>query len=172
MICPSTTSRTVMPLDGGSGTHRWPGPNGCPSGCGSVLKLWQKSTGRMREPGPAEVRRAQQDGRWAAAYESQRTATAPPDLVAALDADPGARKAFEALDRSGRLPADPAVAPGAHPGDPEGPARQGPAPAGARRSGGMRPGRRPAGQPTADEVTRRGDNSVSWAGPSALACPA
>ncbi|MFD5499997.1 YdeI family protein [Streptomyces sp. NPDC127061] len=58
--------------------------------------------GRMREPGLAEVRRAQQDGRWAAAYESQRTATAPPDLVAALDADPGARKAFEALDRSGR----------------------------------------------------------------------
>lgn len=42
----------------------------------------------------------------------------------------------------GALPADPSVAPGAHPGDPEGPARQGPAPAGARRSGGMRPGPR------------------------------
>ncbi|MCT2545586.1 MULTISPECIES: YdeI family protein [Streptomyces] len=65
-----------------------------------VAKL--TAEGRMREPGLAEVRRAQQDGRWAAAYESQRTATAPPDLVAALDADPGARKAFEALDRSGR----------------------------------------------------------------------
>ncbi|MET8746928.1 YdeI/OmpD-associated family protein [Streptomyces sp. NPDC004728] len=65
-----------------------------------VAKLM--AAGRMREPGLAEVRRAQQDGRWAAAYESQRTATAPPDLVVALDADPGARKAFEALDRSGR----------------------------------------------------------------------
>ncbi|MET9657212.1 YdeI/OmpD-associated family protein [Streptomyces sp. NPDC006510] len=60
------------------------------------------AAGRMREPGLAEVRRAQEDGRWAAAYESQRTATAPPDLVTALEADPGARKAFEALDRTGR----------------------------------------------------------------------
>ncbi|MGW7053686.1 YdeI/OmpD-associated family protein [Streptomyces sp. NPDC054887] len=60
------------------------------------------AAGRMREPGLAEVRRAQQDGRWAAAYESQRTAAVPPDLAAALEADPAARKAFEALDRSGR----------------------------------------------------------------------
>jgi uncharacterized protein YdeI (YjbR/CyaY-like superfamily) len=60
------------------------------------------AAGRMREPGLAEVRRAQQDGRWAAAYASQRTATPPADLVALLDADPGARRAFEALDRTGR----------------------------------------------------------------------
>ncbi len=60
------------------------------------------AAGRMREPGLAEVRRAQADGRWAAAYESQRTATVPADLAAVLDADPGARKAFEALDRTGR----------------------------------------------------------------------
>ncbi|MFF3552025.1 YdeI family protein [Streptomyces tsukubensis] len=60
------------------------------------------AAGRMREPGLAEVRRAQEDGRWAAAYESQRTATVPPDLAAALEADPGAGKAFEALDRTGR----------------------------------------------------------------------
>ncbi|WP_329595772.1 YdeI/OmpD-associated family protein (plasmid) [Streptomyces sp. NBC_01362] len=65
-----------------------------------VAKL--TAEGRMREPGLTEVRKAQQDGRWEAAYESQRTATAPPELLAALDADPGARKAFEALDRSGR----------------------------------------------------------------------
>lgn len=56
----------------------------------------------MREPGLAEVRRAQQDGRWVAAYASQKTATVPPDLAAALDAEPEARKAFDALDRSGR----------------------------------------------------------------------
>ncbi|MCX5380624.1 YdeI family protein [Streptomyces sp. NBC_00091] len=60
------------------------------------------AAGRMREPGLAEVRRARADGRWAAAYESQRTATVPPDLAAALEADPRARTAFEALDRTGR----------------------------------------------------------------------
>ncbi|OKK03783.1 OmdA domain containing protein [Streptomyces sp. CB03234] len=60
------------------------------------------AAGRMREPGLAEVRRAQEDGRWARAYESQKTATVPPDLAAALDADPGAKEAFDALDRTGR----------------------------------------------------------------------
>ncbi|MBH5337129.1 YdeI/OmpD-associated family protein [Streptomyces pactum] len=60
------------------------------------------AAGRMREPGLAEVRKAKADGRWAAAYESQRTATVPPDLAAALDADPAARRAFEALDRTAR----------------------------------------------------------------------
>ncbi|ORT55585.1 YdeI/OmpD-associated family protein [Streptomyces sp. CB03238] len=60
------------------------------------------AAGRMREPGLAEVRRAQEDGRWARAYESQKTATVPPDLAAALDADPGAKEAFEALDKTGR----------------------------------------------------------------------
>ncbi|WP_405714875.1 YdeI/OmpD-associated family protein [Streptomyces xanthophaeus] len=60
------------------------------------------AAGRMREPGLDEVRRAQADGRWAAAYDSQKTATVPPDLAAALDADPAAGKAFEALDRTGR----------------------------------------------------------------------
>lgn len=60
------------------------------------------AAGRMREPGLAEVRRAQEDGRWVAAYESQKTATVPPDLATALDAEPEARKAFDALDRSGR----------------------------------------------------------------------
>ncbi|MFB7956768.1 YdeI family protein [Streptomyces sp. NPDC056045] len=65
-----------------------------------VAKL--TAAGRMREAGLAEVRRAQEDGRWAAAYASQRTATVPPELAAALDAAPGARKAFEALDRTAR----------------------------------------------------------------------
>ncbi|MEU9104367.1 YdeI/OmpD-associated family protein [Streptomyces xanthophaeus] len=60
------------------------------------------AAGRMRAPGLAEVHRAQADGRWAAAYDSQKTATVPPDLAAALDADPAAGKAFEALDRTGR----------------------------------------------------------------------
>lgn len=58
--------------------------------------------GRMREPGLAEVRKAQEDGRWAAAYASQRSAGVPADLAAALAADPAARTAFEALDRTGQ----------------------------------------------------------------------
>lgn len=58
--------------------------------------------GRMREPGLAEVRKAQEDGRWAGAYASQRTAEVPPDLEAALAQSPDARAAFEALDRTGR----------------------------------------------------------------------
>jgi uncharacterized protein YdeI (YjbR/CyaY-like superfamily) len=61
-----------------------------------------RATGRMRERGLAEVRRAREDGRWAGAYESQKTATVPPDLAAALDANPEAKKAFEALDQTGR----------------------------------------------------------------------
>lgn len=60
------------------------------------------AAGRMREAGLAEVRRAQADGRWAAAYASQQTATVPPDLAAALDARPEARRAFDALDRTGQ----------------------------------------------------------------------
>ncbi|MFH8976792.1 YdeI family protein [Streptomyces sp. NPDC017890] len=58
--------------------------------------------GRMREPGLAEVRRAQEDGRWDRAYASQATAVVPDDLAAALAADPAARAAFDALDRTAR----------------------------------------------------------------------
>ncbi|WP_046775848.1 YdeI/OmpD-associated family protein [Streptomyces yangpuensis] len=60
------------------------------------------AAGRMREPGLAEVRRAQADGRWVGAYASQRTAGVPEDLAAALAARPEAGAAFEALDRTGR----------------------------------------------------------------------
>jgi len=58
--------------------------------------------GRMRGPGLAEVRAARADGRWDAAYESQRRATVPAEVVAALALDPAAHAAFEALDRSAR----------------------------------------------------------------------
>ncbi|MER5929250.1 YdeI/OmpD-associated family protein [Streptomyces sp. NPDC002054] len=60
------------------------------------------AAGRMRAPGLAEVRKAQEDGRWDAAYASQKTATVPPDLAAALAADPAAQAAYESLDRTGR----------------------------------------------------------------------
>ncbi|WP_433262315.1 YdeI/OmpD-associated family protein [Actinosynnema sp. CS-041913] len=60
------------------------------------------AAGRMREPGYAAIRAARADGRWAAAYQSQRTATVPPDLAAALARDTGARARFERLDRTRR----------------------------------------------------------------------
>ncbi|UZX04906.1 OmdA domain containing protein [Arthrobacter sp. CDRTa11] len=58
--------------------------------------------GRMRPPGLAEIELAKADGRWAAAYDSQRTADVPPDLAAALADDPAAGTAFESLGKSGR----------------------------------------------------------------------
>ena len=61
-----------------------------------------EAAGRMRSGGRAQVEAAKADGRWAAAYESQRTATVPEDLIAALEADDRARAAFEALGRSER----------------------------------------------------------------------
>jgi uncharacterized protein YdeI (YjbR/CyaY-like superfamily) len=60
------------------------------------------AAGRMRPGGIAEVDAAKADGRWAAAYESQRTAEVPPDLAAALAADTAAGAAFERLGRSER----------------------------------------------------------------------
>jgi uncharacterized protein YdeI (YjbR/CyaY-like superfamily) len=58
------------------------------------------AAGRMREPGLAEVAAAKADGRWEAAYASQRDATVPADLAAALEANNPARKTFEGLGRS------------------------------------------------------------------------
>ncbi|MEU1125348.1 YdeI/OmpD-associated family protein [Streptomyces sp. NPDC005899] len=60
------------------------------------------AAGRMREPGLAEVRAAQADGRWAAAYPSQAEATVPDDLAAALAANSRARRCFERLGRTDR----------------------------------------------------------------------
>lgn len=58
--------------------------------------------GRMREPGLAQVRAAQADGRWAAAYAAQRDAPAPADLVAELQRHPRAAERFRDLGRSAR----------------------------------------------------------------------
>ncbi|MFE6711031.1 YdeI family protein [Streptomyces sp. NPDC057695] len=58
------------------------------------------SAGRMREPGLAEVRAAQADGRWESAYPSQAEATVPDDLAAALAADADAKAFFEGLGRT------------------------------------------------------------------------
>lgn len=60
------------------------------------------AAGRMRPAGLAEVEAARSDGRWYAAYESQRTAQVPDDLEAALADDPIAKAAFDRLGRSER----------------------------------------------------------------------
>ena len=58
------------------------------------------AAGRMREPGLAAVRAAQADGRWEAAYESQKRATVPVEVVAALADNERARDVFDALDKT------------------------------------------------------------------------
>ncbi len=58
------------------------------------------AAGRMRPSGLAEVEAAKADGRWDAAYESQKQATVPPDLAAALGASPRAALAFESLSKT------------------------------------------------------------------------
>ena len=57
-------------------------------------------TGRMKAPGNAEIHRAQEDGRWGAAYESQKSATIPQDLAAALEQHEQAKQAFSQLDKT------------------------------------------------------------------------
>lgn len=58
--------------------------------------------GRMQPAGLAAVAAAKADGRWAAAYEGQRTATVPADLQAALDASPTAAAGWAGLNGANR----------------------------------------------------------------------
>ena len=58
--------------------------------------------GRMRPEGLAQVARAKADGRWDAAYAPQSRATPDSDLLAALNAQPNARRFFESLDAANR----------------------------------------------------------------------
>ena len=59
-------------------------------------------SGRMRPAGQAQVDAAQADGRWAAAYAGQKSATVPGDFAAALAADPQAEAFFETLKGANR----------------------------------------------------------------------
>ena len=58
--------------------------------------------GLMAEAGLAEVNRAKADGRWAAAYDGQASATVPGDLAAALSDDRAAEQFFAELDSRNR----------------------------------------------------------------------
>src|SRR5437588_998614 len=50
------------------------------------------AAGKMRPAGLRQIEQAKADGRWDAAYASQRTITVPDDLQQALDANPKARE--------------------------------------------------------------------------------
>ncbi|MET7392119.1 YdeI/OmpD-associated family protein [Dactylosporangium sp. NPDC005572] len=59
-----------------------------------------EAAGRMRPGGRAEMAAARADGRWSSAYEPQRTASTPPDLVEALAANSAAGASYASLTRS------------------------------------------------------------------------
>lgn len=58
--------------------------------------------GRMHESGVAEMDRAKADGRWAAAYSGPATIEVPPELAAALSANPKAQAKFATLNSQNR----------------------------------------------------------------------
>jgi uncharacterized protein YdeI (YjbR/CyaY-like superfamily) len=60
------------------------------------------AAGRMRPAGLRQVEFAKADGRWDAAYDSQRAITIPPDFQRALDAHPEAYAFFMSLDSANR----------------------------------------------------------------------
>ena len=60
------------------------------------------ASGRMRPAGLREVERAQADGRWEQAYESQSRIAVPEDLARALAANERARAFFATLDSANR----------------------------------------------------------------------
>jgi uncharacterized protein YdeI (YjbR/CyaY-like superfamily) len=60
------------------------------------------ASGRMRPAGLREVERAQADGRWEQAYESQSRVTVPEDLARALAANERAGAFFATLDSANR----------------------------------------------------------------------
>jgi uncharacterized protein YdeI (YjbR/CyaY-like superfamily) len=61
-----------------------------------------RAEGRMHPRGEAEVARAQHDGRWEAAYAGPASSEVPPDLAAALIAEPRAQEMFGILTSQNR----------------------------------------------------------------------
>ena len=59
-------------------------------------------SGRMKPAGLLAIEKAKADGRWAAAYDSQKSATVPVDFQAELDAHPDANTFFSTLDSGNR----------------------------------------------------------------------
>ncbi|RAZ72641.1 YdeI/OmpD-associated family protein [Mesorhizobium atlanticum] len=59
--------------------------------------------GRMTEHGLREVEAAKADGRWHRAYAGSKEMTIPPDLQAAIDAEPKAKAMLEKLSAQNRF---------------------------------------------------------------------
>jgi uncharacterized protein YdeI (YjbR/CyaY-like superfamily) len=83
---------------------RWT-PRGPLSRC-SVINIGHverlERAGRMAAPGLSAVAAAKADGRWEAAYAGSATAETPPDLLAAIAADPAAQAMFDVLTAQNR----------------------------------------------------------------------
>ena len=60
------------------------------------------ASGRMKAAGLAAIEAARADGRWARAYDSQRTAAEPEDFAAALAGNARAKKFWATLDATNR----------------------------------------------------------------------
>ena len=58
--------------------------------------------GRMTPAGLAAVEAARADGRWDAAYDGPASAVMPPDLLAAIAADPAAQATYDGLTSQNR----------------------------------------------------------------------
>lgn len=65
----------------------------------NVAKVAQLAE-RMHPAGQAEIDAAQNDGRWAAAYDSPKNMAIPDDLLAALDQNPAAKALFATLKKA------------------------------------------------------------------------
>jgi uncharacterized protein YdeI (YjbR/CyaY-like superfamily) len=68
--------------------------------CGKVTALIEAQ--RMRPAGLKEIEAAKQDGRWDAAYASQKTSTVPDDFARALKKNKSAATFFDAIDSANR----------------------------------------------------------------------
>jgi uncharacterized protein YdeI (YjbR/CyaY-like superfamily) len=103
-LCCGWIDGQVAARDGASYRHRFtprrPRSRWSARNAGLIARL--EAEGRLSPAGAAEVARAQADGRWEKAYAGQASADIPPDLLAALDAEPRAKSAFETLSRQNR----------------------------------------------------------------------
>ncbi|MGW6131089.1 YdeI/OmpD-associated family protein [Cellulomonas sp. NPDC055163] len=68
---------------------------------GHVARL--EAEGKMQEAGRAQVRAAQADGRWEAAYEGPKNTVVPDDLAEALAAEPAAQAWWDVLTSANRF---------------------------------------------------------------------
>jgi uncharacterized protein YdeI (YjbR/CyaY-like superfamily) len=81
-------------------TRRGPRSSWSKNNVGNIARLLSQA--RMQPAGLAEVDRAKADGRWEAAYAGSATIEVPPDLAAALTAEPRAQAMFAILTSQNR----------------------------------------------------------------------